>query len=82
MECDSTPDRSRVVGRDDRCDRHKLTLELDNFAWETLSEQSSELGVSIDELATFSVLYYLADIDSKRIARRVPTDLRSLSEGR
>lgn len=82
MECDSTPERSPVAGRGDHCERQKLTLELDTFAWETLSEQSIELGVSIEELATFSVLYYLADLDSKRIARRLPTDLRSLSEGR
>lgn len=34
------------------------------------------MEVSVDELVAFSVLYYLADRDSGRIARRVPAALR------
>jgi hypothetical protein len=52
-----------------------LALELETFAWEALAEQSVELAVEVDELATFSVLYYLADCDSQRIARRLPAEL-------
>ena len=29
------------------------------------------MGVSVDELVAFSVVYYLADVDSGRIARRI-----------
>ncbi len=51
---------------------HRLTLDLDSFAWEALAEESAQLSVSIEELASFAVLYYLADRDSGRIARRLP----------
>jgi hypothetical protein len=47
-------------------------LDLDDFAWETVTEQAAELGVSVEELISFSVLYYLADLDSHRISRRLP----------
>jgi hypothetical protein len=58
-------------------ERRIVVLELDTFAWETLAEQSAELAVPVDELVTFSVLYYLADRDSQRISRRPPAELRS-----
>lgn len=54
-----------------------LVLELDAFAWEALTEESAALAVPIDELVAFSVLYYLADRDSQRIARRLPAALRA-----
>jgi hypothetical protein len=49
-----------------------LTLQLDGFAWETLAEQSVQMGVSVEELATHAIMYYVADLDSGRIARRIP----------
>jgi len=49
-----------------------LLLHLDGFAWEAISDESDELGVPVDQLIAFAVLYYLADIDSGRIARRIP----------
>jgi hypothetical protein len=60
----------------DTCDRHSLALDLNSFAWEALEEQSVELGVSVEELVTFAALYYLADLDSMRIARELPPDPR------
>jgi hypothetical protein len=48
-----------------------LTVRLDGFAWEKLEQESAQLGVSVEDLITFSVLYYLADIDSGRIARQI-----------
>jgi len=51
---------------------HSLTLQLDGFAWETIAEQSAQMGVSVEELATHAIMYYVADLDSGRIARRVP----------
>lgn len=50
----------------------QLKLNLDSFAWEALVEESQRLGVSVEEIATFSVLYYLADVDSGRVAREIP----------
>ncbi len=56
-----------------------MALDLDDFAWEELEQASVELGVSTVELVAFSVLYYLADRDSKRIARRIPPAVRPLA---
>jgi hypothetical protein len=63
--------------RDDR-DRHRqikireglrVTVQLEGFAAEAIDEEASRLGVPVDELVSFSVMYYLADVDSGRIAR-------------
>jgi hypothetical protein len=48
-----------------------LELQLDAFAWAAIEQEAAEQGVSVRELATFALLYYLADVDSGRIARRV-----------
>lgn len=53
-----------------------MTLELERFACEALADEADTLGVSIEELATFAVLYYLADLDSGRIARRLPRSVQ------
>lgn len=55
----------------DQC--QEVRLQLDSFAWEAISEESDRLGVPVEELARFSLLYYLADLDSGRVARRIPT---------
>lgn len=52
--------------------RH-VTLRLDGFAAEAIDEEADRLGISIEELVCFSVLYYLADVDSGRIARQIAT---------
>jgi hypothetical protein len=54
----------------------RLTIGLEPFAWEALEEEAARLEVSIAELASFAVLYYLADGDSGRIARRLPAPHR------
>lgn len=48
----------------------ELKLDLDAFAREALEAEAARLGVSVEELARFAVLYYLADCDSGRIARQ------------
>jgi hypothetical protein len=53
-----------------RSDR-AVHLELEGFAWEAVHEECSRLGVSVEDLITFATLYYLADVDSGRIARRI-----------
>ena len=47
------------------------TLALDGFAREAVEQEAERLGISPSELVTFAVLYYLADLDSGRIARRI-----------
>ena len=49
-----------------------LTLDVGTFAWSALEAESAHQGVSVEELVRFSILYYLADSDSGRIARRLP----------
>lgn len=60
------PRRERIVPR------RVMDIHLEGFAVEALAKEAARLGVSAEELATFSVLYYLADIDSGRIARESP----------
>jgi hypothetical protein len=50
-----------------------VTLRLDGFAGEAIDEEADRLGVSVEELVNFSVLYYLADVDSGRISRQIAT---------
>jgi hypothetical protein len=54
-----------------------LTLRLGDFAREALAEESVRLGISSEELARFSVMYYLADHDSGRAARLYPPRIAS-----
>jgi len=49
-----------------------VTLRFGEFAYRTIEEESVRMGVSVEELSIFAVLYYLADLDSGRIARRIP----------
>jgi hypothetical protein len=48
-----------------------MSLRLDEFAWEAIEHESTRLGVSEEELVAFAIMYYLADLDSGRIARRI-----------
>jgi hypothetical protein len=50
----------------------RLTIGLEPFAWEALEQEAARLKVSIEVLASYGVLYDLADGDSGRIARRLP----------
>ena len=53
-----------------RADRLRF-LGLDDFAWETVEQESARTGVTAEAFIAFAVLYYVADIDSGRIARRI-----------
>jgi hypothetical protein len=63
------------VGEPSVGEQHALTLQLGDFAHDTIDEEAARLGISVEELATFAVLYYLADMDSGRIAREIPASL-------
>ena len=51
-------------------EEHTLRLRLDSFTWELIMSDAASEGITAEELVTFSVMYYLADVDSGRIARR------------
>jgi hypothetical protein len=59
------------VLQDDRQTREggRMTVELDGFAAQAIDQEAARLGVEVDELVSFSIMYYLADVDSGRIAR-------------
>jgi len=78
VEGDPTPAKLHDGARADGRDGHTFVLDLDAFALETLTEQAAELSVPVEELIAFSVLYYLADLDSHRTSRRLPPGLRVL----
>jgi hypothetical protein len=59
-----------------------IELHLDAFARDALDSESARLGVSAEELLTFSLLYYLADVDSGRIAREIGRSPLSPAPGR
>jgi hypothetical protein len=48
-----------------------LEVDLDEFTVQALRSESERLGVSRQELVAFAIGYYLADLDSGRIARRI-----------
>jgi hypothetical protein len=50
----------------------RLELRLDSFAAQALKVECERLSLSPQELAEFAIAYYLADLDSGRIARKLP----------
>lgn len=46
-------------------------MRLAEVSRTALFEESDRLGVSVEDLASFAVMYYLADLDSGRISRSV-----------
>jgi hypothetical protein len=46
----------------------RLRIELDDATWAALSAEADRQGVPTDLLALHALLYYLADIDSGRVA--------------
>lgn len=73
---DEILDANDGAARDGAIQLRELTISLDEFGWSALTEEARRLGVSTEELARFSVLYYLADLDSGRVARRLPSTVR------
>jgi len=58
----------------------RIEIGFGHFTWSRLEDEASRQGVSVEELVAHAVLYFLADLDSNRIARRVPR-LRSSDGG-
>jgi hypothetical protein len=65
------PDSLRMTPRRDSVEPGSITLRLDSFSWSELERESARQEMDPSELASFAILYYLADADSGRIARRI-----------
>jgi hypothetical protein len=61
----------RMTSRREIGESGSVTLRLDGFAWTELKRESARQEMDPSELASFAILYYLADADSGRIARRI-----------
>jgi hypothetical protein len=48
-----------------------VTLRLSGFAWRAIEQESARQGVPVEEMLAFAAMYYLADVDSGRIARDI-----------
>jgi hypothetical protein len=48
------------------------TVTLSDFAWTSLSNEAARQGVPLEDLLNHAAMYYLADLDSGRIATKVP----------
>jgi hypothetical protein len=55
---------------------HEATVPLSAFAYEALAEEAERQGVTLPELLAHAALYYLADLDSGRVARTIPRTFR------
>jgi hypothetical protein len=63
--------RGRGSERESIPEGPRVVLHPGPFLNSTLLEESVRLGVTVEELVTFAVLYYLTDRDGQRIARRI-----------
>jgi hypothetical protein len=60
------------TGQSAEAPTRSLAVSLQPFAWEALALESGRLGVSEEELVAYAIAYYLADLDSGRVARELP----------
>jgi hypothetical protein len=65
--CSAARDDGQIETRGTR----SVVAQIDGFVAEAIDEEAERLGISADELVSFSVLYYLADVDSGRISRKI-----------
>ncbi len=49
----------------------KVPIEIDQVTWEALAAEADRQEVSTDQLLQHAVLYFVADRDSGRVARRI-----------
>jgi len=69
---EATGRRAEDALRRNLAEAKRIEIGFGDFTWSRLEEQASRQGVSVEELVSHAVLYFLADLDPNRIARRVP----------
>ena len=60
-------------GQDGEAERRQtgVPVELDDATWDALVQEARSQGVEISALAAHAVLYFMADVDSGRVAQRM-----------
>jgi predicted DNA-binding ribbon-helix-helix protein len=48
-----------------------LQIALDDTTWDALAEEAQNQGVTVEQLVLHAVMYFLADLDSGRLAGRL-----------
>jgi hypothetical protein len=51
--------------------RHQVTIELDEFGYETLQAEATRQDVTLEQLIEHAAMYYLGDIHSGRAAVQI-----------
>jgi hypothetical protein len=51
--------------------RHPVTIELDDFGYESLQAEAKRQGVSLETLIEHAAMYYLGDLHSGRAAVQI-----------
>jgi hypothetical protein len=51
-----------------------VRVELDDDLWRELEAEATRQGVSVESLVEHSILYFLADLDSGRVERKILED--------
>jgi hypothetical protein len=59
------------ASRSDDLVRHSATVQLSEFAWSALVAEAKRQQVPVEDLLAHAAMYYLADLDSGRMAARV-----------
>jgi hypothetical protein len=60
-------------GEPDEPSSRELRIRLDPFTHEVLEQEAARMDSSVEEFVRFAAVYYLADLDSGRIARHLPS---------
>jgi hypothetical protein len=50
---------------------NSATIQLSDFAWSALVAEAKRQEVPVEDLLAHAAMYYLADLDSGRVAARV-----------
>jgi hypothetical protein len=67
------------AGHDDgAADKDPITVTLDYETWDVLSEEAARQDVAPQTLMQHAVMYFLADVESGRVAGRLDDALASL----
>jgi hypothetical protein len=68
--------RGRGGERESTPEGPSVVLHLGPFLNATLVEEAALLDVTVEELVTFAVLYYMVDRDCERVTRGLPPPAR------